>query len=579
MPYFTDESSEKGVVFPLILIAALALIVFVVVANSAYFKDNIFSKIFSKPFAGASSGLLGADISKSPKIIPNQYIVVLDPGTDAKGESQAAERSERVQVTHVYGSALNGFSFKGSAQAAENLKRNPNVKFVSPDQEIQAVAQTLPTGIDRVEADLNAVAKIDGVDQRINVNVAVIDTGIDTSHSDLNVVGGVDCTGSGSFIDQNGHGTHVAGVIGALDNDSGVVGVAPGAKLWAVRVLDAGGGGSWSNVICGVDWVTATRTDADTSNDIAVGNMSLSGANADDQSCGTVNGDALHQAVCGSVNKGIVYAVAAGNNASDTMSFAPGSYDEVLTVSAIVDTDGKYGASGSTTGYGADDTLASYSNYGADVDISAPGTYINSTYSGNSYATISGTSMATPHVTGAVALYFVGKSLAQDAAGVTAVMNTITNPTFGYSIAQSDVRGFKVDKDSYPEPLLYFANSGPLPSISPFTSPIPSPSLTPSPTPSTAPVLSPSVSITSPTDGSTVKKGTTVTISTSTSSVVRVEFFVNNALTCTSTAAPFNCSWKVPSKGNSTYTIYATAYNSLGAKISTSTIRVISSQR
>ncbi|MGH2500116.1 MAG: S8 family serine peptidase [Candidatus Limnocylindria bacterium] len=392
-------------------------------------------------------------------VIAGQYIVVLRPGSDAVAEAAAAARDHGARITYVYEHALRGFAFAGTAQAAQALSSNPRVEFVSPDRVVQATDQTKPTGIRRMGADQNATAKIDGVDERVSVNVAVIDTGIDIDHPDLFVVGGKNCSTGASYDDGHGHGTHVAGTVAALDNGSGVVGVAPGARLWAVRVLNNSGSGSWSSVICGVDFVTSTRTDTDATNDIAVANMSLGGSGADDGNCGNTNNDALHKAICASVAKGVVYVVAAGNDNEDAAKHVPAAYDEVLTVSALADYDGTHGGLGSPTcaNYGNDDELASFSNFGADVDIAAPGVCILSSVKGGGYATYSGTSMASPHVAGAATLYVANNGTATTGAGVAAIRAALTDPSKGYSIAQSDPKGFTGDKDAYPEPLVYVA--------------------------------------------------------------------------------------------------------------------------
>ncbi|MBI3977966.1 MAG: S8 family serine peptidase [Chloroflexi bacterium] len=389
------------------------------------------------------------------EVITDQFIVVLLPGASARTEAQAAEAAHGVQVRHVYEHALAGFAFKGPEQAARALASNPRVRFVGQDRAVQHADQPLPTGVDRIDADTNTTARIDGVDQRVDVNVAIVDTGVEAGHPDLNVAGGVDCTGLGWSNDGHGHGTHVAGTVGALDNGFGVVGVAPGVRLWAVRVLDDGGRGSWSNIICGVDWVTGTRTDGDPSNDIAVANLSLGGNGSDDGKCGTGNDDALHRAICGSVARGVVYVVAAGNSNKDAAAYVPAAYDEVLTVSAIADSDGRPGGLGPALFHGADDTLAKFSNYGRDVDIAAPGVEILSTYKGGGYARMSGTSMASPHVAGVAALYIADHGRAEDAAGVATIRQHVVDPARGYSVAQRDPKGFTRDKDGYAEPLAY----------------------------------------------------------------------------------------------------------------------------
>ena len=385
-------------------------------------------------------------------VVPDQYIVVLKPGALARLESEAVARAHGVQVLHLYEHVLQGFVFRGPAQVAQVLARNPNVQIVSEDRIVRAVAQSTPTGVRRIAADQNATARIDGVDQRVDVDVAVLDTGIDLDHPDLVVVGGKNCSRGSSYDDGNGHGTHVAGIIGALDNGQGVVGVAPGARLWAVRVLDNNGVGTWSSVICGIDWVTANA------GTIEIANMSLGGGGSDDGNCGLSNNDVLHQAICRSVARGVVYVAAAGNNGVDAAGFVPAAYDEVVTVSALADYDGQPGGEGRATcaNYGGDDTLASFSNYGADVDIAAPGACIRSTYRGGGYATMSGTSMASPHIAGVVALFLTATGAnPENAEGVAAVRAAITNPANGYSVAQGDPRGFGGDRDAYPEPLAY----------------------------------------------------------------------------------------------------------------------------
>ena len=230
----------------------------------------------------------------------------------------------------------------------------------------------------------------------------MIDTGVQANHPDLKVAQQKNCSlfGIGGAGDQNGHGTHVAGTIGALDNQQGVVGMAPGARIWNVRVLNAAGIGMQSDIICGIDYVAANA------GSIEVANMSLGGEGSDDGNCGQTDGDAEHEAICAAVNAGVTFAVAAGNETQDAANVAPASYDEVITVSALADFNGQPGGgAASTCTADEDDTLASFSNFGSDVDIIAPGVCIESTYMGSSYDTLSGTSMASPHVAGAAALY------------------------------------------------------------------------------------------------------------------------------------------------------------------------------
>jgi len=328
-------------------------------------------------------------------VVEGSYIVTLQPGNDPDREAPGLAREHNGRASQIYEHALRGFAFEGSEQDAEKLARHPKVRSVVPDREVQASGQTFPTGIDRIDGELSSAVSGNG-SGAIDVDIAIVDTGIDVDHPDLNVVGGKNCSTGTTFDDQNGHGTHVAGTAAAKDNDIGVVGVAPGARLWAVRVLDSNGSGTWASVICGIDWVTANA------GTIKVANMSLGGSGKD-TGC---NDGGLHEAICNSVAKGVTYAVAAGNSATNVANYVPAAYPEVITVSALADFDGQPGGGGSPTCRSdQDDTLADFSNYGAGVDLMAPGVCIYSTWVGGGYNTISGTSMATPHVTGAAALY------------------------------------------------------------------------------------------------------------------------------------------------------------------------------
>jgi len=357
--------------------------------------------------------------------IPGQYIVVLkDAVASPQGVASEMVKAKGLTVNAVYSSALKGFAASIPAAQLDNIARDPRVQFISEDREVSAVAQTTPIGISRIQAPLNTSNKGTGI------GVAVIDTGIDLTHPDLkaNIIANTSCIrGKKTGNDDNGHGSHVAGTIAALDNGVGVVGVAPQAKLAAVKVLNSAGSGTWSSVICGIDWVTAN---ASTYN-IQVANMSLGGNGMSDSNCGTSNHDALHKAICNSAAAGITYVVAAGNNGANTNGFVPAAYDDsVITVSALADSDGASGGLGISTSYGADDTFATFSNYGNSVDLGAPGVAIFSTWKKGSYNTISGTSMATPHAAGAAALYaksHPGSSWSQVRDGLKAAAELLNN--------------------------------------------------------------------------------------------------------------------------------------------------------
>ena len=249
-------------------------------------------------------------------------------------------------------------------------------------------AQIIPTGVRRIGGLASPTAKIDGIDERVNADVAILDTGLDRKHPDLNVAGGADCTNERkfkpSFDDWNvdfGHGTFVGGIVGALDNAIGVVGAAPGARLWGVRVLDANGGGSVASLLCGIDWVTVHAAT------IEVANMSLSGRITEEIGCEPTprGNDPIHTYICRSVAAGVTYVAAAGNDSLDTDLEIPATYEQVIAVSAIADFDGRPGGLAGTQPICTpdepgerDDTFAFFSNFGQDIDISAPGVCIDS---------------------------------------------------------------------------------------------------------------------------------------------------------------------------------------------------------
>ncbi|MEP7159058.1 MAG: S8 family serine peptidase, partial [Chloroflexota bacterium] len=342
----------------------------------------------------------------------------------------------RVRINAVYASAVGGFAANLTPAQLRAVSRDPAVAEIIPDAAVQiddgsigreagktagilrSVSNPVwhvPAGVRRVGARSRQVTSFTHRATRIDADVAILDTGIDRNHPDLNVVGGYNCTSRnhGKWDDNHGHGTHVAGIVGALDNRIGVVGVAPGARLWSVKVLDRQGRGYVSWIVCGIDWVTAQRDPRTRSRPlIEVANMSISfgvGRNGQSQ-CGDGT-DAIHQSICRSVGRGTVYVVAAGNDARNTRRNRPAAYDEVITVSAMADYDGRGGGRGKSSDscpYWSperDDAFTDFSNYGAAVDLIAPGRCVLSTYMGKRYSWMSGTSMAAPHVAGAAAIY------------------------------------------------------------------------------------------------------------------------------------------------------------------------------
>ena len=373
--------------------------------------------------------------------ISNDYIVVMKDDFLSSVHSLAGKvQSEGATVEHIFDHVLPGFSVNvPNDEVLETIMQNPNVDYIQPDVKVKVFAQSLPTGIDRIDGDLSATKSGDGSGS-VNADIAILDTGIDLNHPDLNVYKQVTFVpGTSNANDDDGHGTAVAGVAAAKDNSQGVVGVAPGARLWAIKVLDSNGMGSSSDIIKGIDYAT------EHANEIDVVNLSFGAVGKN---------DALHNAIIRSVEAGVTYAAAAGNEGMDASNVFPASYPEVIAVSAIVDTDGKCGGISPTgTTAGKDDTLASFSNYGPVVDLAAPGVLVKTTTIGDSYMSFSGTSAATAHVTGAVALY---KS-EHPGASPSDILNALKN--FGSKQnTQCDGNGhgyFSEDPDDNAEPLLY----------------------------------------------------------------------------------------------------------------------------
>ncbi len=373
-------------------------------------------------------------------------IVVLKSGVTQSSRSIQKEFSRvfKGQSGHVYKKALKGFAISLPESAIKKIRADKRVRYIVNDKPVRAFSQTLPTGVDRVNADKNALAAIGSDGGNVDVDVAVIDTGVDLDHPDLNIFRSINYAKGKYANDRNGHGTHVSGIIGAKDDNNGVVGVAPGARIWGVRVLDNKGSGWTSDIIKGIDYVTLNASE------IEVANMSLGGSGSDDGDCGLINNDPMHEAICNSVDAGVVYVVAAGNENDDSKNYTPGAYDEVITVSALNDSDGKAGGLGPSNDRGIDDTLANFSNYGEDVDIAAPGVDIYSTYKDGTYAILDGTSMSSPHVAGAVALYIAKNGKPLDSNDVLNVKNALIS--IGYT--QNGPSGFTGDKDSFAEPVL-----------------------------------------------------------------------------------------------------------------------------
>jgi subtilisin len=338
---------------------------------------------------------------------PTGSIVVLKPGVAV---APVLRSIGLTGAAHIYDTVFTGFEADLGAGVRARLAGDPRVAAVLPDGRhpvaaLDAISQdsaVIDNAIRRVGTLDSPTAAIDGYDTPVNADIAIIDSGLPSTNPDLDVVGGVDCTGSGTWEDTVGHGTFVAGLAAARDDGRGVVGVAPGARLWAVKVMGSDGTITDAAYLCGLNWV------ADNAGTIDVANISLGGP-GDDGDCGTGAYDAValeHAAICRIVAAGVVTVASAGNSGVDAAGGNPAGFPEVITVSASVDTDGRPGGLGPPASCypGADDTLASYSDFGPAVDIMAPGTCLESTWLGDQYVVASGTSAAAPLVSGAVAL-------------------------------------------------------------------------------------------------------------------------------------------------------------------------------
>jgi subtilisin family serine protease len=341
----------------------------------------------------------------------DSYIVVFKDSittTEFKKEVAGLEKRYNAIPDHVYSRAIKGFAARLSPDALVDLRRNPMVEFIEKDQEVSlnATVTNVPSwGIDRIDqANLPLSYSYTYYNSGLGVKAYVIDTGILLSHSEFGgrAIGGFSSINTTTdWIDGNGHGTHVAGTIGGLN-----YGVAKDVTLVAVRVLDANGSGTNSGVIAGIDWAIADHV----AGQPAVANMSLGGGAS----------SALDLAVERAITDGIVMCVAAGNNSLDAGRYSPARVKNAITVGAT----GRF-----TTTSTSYDAIASYSNYGSVVDIFAPGTSINSAYIGdnNAIRALSGTSMATPHVTGVVAQYLSGNT-SKTPAEVQTYIKTVATP-------------------------------------------------------------------------------------------------------------------------------------------------------
>ena len=326
----------------------------------------------------ASGATLGPAVAAARG--PAPYIVVLKDRTQDSGVvARSHEGRHKVKPRSIYRHALKGYAATIPSTRVHKLRQDPRVEYVERDGTMRESGQSLPWGIDKIDTDRSSTFAGNGWGAVNNAHAFVVDSGI-YRHSDLNVVNRINFAG-GPSDDCRGHGTHVAGTLAARDNAATVVGAAPGTRLTAVKVLDCEGSGSKSDIIAGVDYVTA-RARGTSGPDVAT--MSLSG----DPS------RAIDDSVRRSAASGVFYAVAAGNGGSYACRRSParagaGTNNGIATVASTDPSDEE----------------APSSNYGVCVDIWAPGVRVASTRAGGGITTKSGTSMAVPHVAGTGALF------------------------------------------------------------------------------------------------------------------------------------------------------------------------------
>ncbi len=356
-----------------------------------------------------------------PNVIPGQYIVVLKTTSEIGKKHNGLFKRVKQDITKsaliagvvpqkVYSSVIHGYSAQLTEGQYQLLMNDPSVDYIEPDRPVHMIAQTVPWGITAVNAPTAHARGTKGS----GVKVGIIDTGIDHGHPDLaaNYVSGIDYVNNDNDpMDDNGHGSHVSGTVGAIDNSIGVIGVAPSVSLYGIKVLDAAGSGTFSNVVAGIDWAAANGMD--------VVNMSL-GA-----SIGT---NALQTACDNAYASGVVICAAAGNDFGGPVGF-PAKYSSTIAVSAV----------------DQGNNLANFSNKGPEVEVTAPGVGIVSTYKNGQYATLDGTSMATPHVAGVVALIWSTGQFTSASAVRNQLTSTATDigatgrdNNFGFGLVNAD---------------------------------------------------------------------------------------------------------------------------------------------
>jgi subtilisin family serine protease len=459
-----------------------------------------------------------AQLLRKPNAVPDQYIVVFKDHlkevaqVGAQGLALEMAQAKGGRVMHVYKHAVNGFSVRMPEAKMRELLADPRVAYIEEDglKSIVATQTGATWGLDRVDQrnlplDGNYNYNVDGT----GVHAYIIDTGVRLTHSQFSgrMGNGFDAvTSGGNANDCQGHGTHVAGTVGGTTH-----GVAKKVTIHPVRVLDCNGSGTDSGVIAGIDWVTANHVKP------AVANMSLGGGAS----------ATLDAALARSHAAGVVHVVAAGNDNASACNYSPAREPTAITV-------------GSTT---SSDARSSFSNYGTCVDIFAPGSSITSAgYSSDTgTATMSGTSMASPHVAGGAALYLAANPSATPTQVRDALVNNgttgkVTSPGTGS-----------------PNVLLYTMFIGGVPGDT----------------------TAPTTSLTAPTGGSTLTGTATVSANASDNvGVSKVDFYAGSTLIGTDSTAPYSISWNTAGVANGTYSLTSQAFDAAGNQATSAAVSV-----
>lgn len=369
-----------------------------------------------------SSFAVPASAGKPGDIAPGRYFVRFRSNVQAAAVAQELSHRHGFKVGHVYQYTVRGMAIQVPPQAEAGilnaLARDPRVESVGHDRYIGLFAQSVPKGVNRINAEPGV-----GANNGNSIRVAVFDTGLDFNHPDLaaniDFDNSADCVLWGTLLgdclvpagqDDHWHGTFVGGVIAALNDGTDVIGVAPVAQLIAVKVLDSSGSGLFTDIIAGVDYIA--RLNGSPSTRVHVANMSL-GATCPDCTDNSTDPTfrAFHDSVRALVDSGTTLVVAAANDGANADHTIPAAYDEVVTVSAIADSDGQPGGFGPaqqlTSGPPMpDDTFAWFSNFGPDVDVIGPGVKELSLNLGGGTFVSSGTSFSSPHTAGVAAIFY-----------------------------------------------------------------------------------------------------------------------------------------------------------------------------